>query len=179
MEHKFVYRNVVEGIFVKAYRDEFDTSQLQSLRELGIDLEKLRATYPQAIFEQAINRLREWKYPTQTDDEAFRDIGRRMVAGYLDTAMGRVLKLVLAVLSPDLMVKRTPQNVMTGNNFIQCTCTQIEERHYRIWCSELTAHPGLLAGTLLAGLEMVGARNVVVTSTDRMPAVTYEVRWTK
>jgi uncharacterized protein (TIGR02265 family) len=174
---RLVYRTVFDGLFNKAYGQQLTEAHRQQILELGVDLKKLRPAYPAELFETSINLLRQWMHPEMNDRQAFETMGQNMNEGFLNTPLGGVLRIVLKFLTPEGMLRRAKDNISSGVSFIDTTVTQNGERNFTIYVSDASSHPGFIAGSLAGGIMMVGAKNVKVDYTDRLPHVTYQITW--
>ncbi len=177
MVPRLVYRTVFDGLFNKAYGKQLTDVHRSEILQLGVDLKKLRPAYQAELFETCVNLLRQWMHPQVSDRQAFETMGHNLVEGYLNTPMGGVLRIVLKFLSPEGMLRRAKDNISSGVSFIDTTVTQNGERNFTIYVSDASSHPGLLAGSLAGGIMMVGAKDVKVEYTDRLPHVTYQITW--
>jgi uncharacterized protein (TIGR02265 family) len=117
MHEPVVFTPSVESLFVHGLRLSFPARE--QLRALGLDLDRpLLPAYPLATWERAVAVAAGDAFPQLGRDAAHFELGRRMLAGYDATVIGRAISLAARLAGPRRTLERMAQNTGTANNYV-------------------------------------------------------------
>jgi uncharacterized protein (TIGR02265 family) len=101
-----------EGLFFRGlHLPEAVTAEL---RALGYDADSPAEHLTLALWLQCAEVARRVLLPESTREEAYRELGRRFLEGYLRTVVGRLLAATFRFRSPRTFVQRLPRYIATG-----------------------------------------------------------------
>lgn len=160
--------SVMEGLFVRGLHA--DGKLAEGLLELGYDIRKPELNYSILTWQRGVNLARQELFGHMSDDEAYRLLGRKLVAGFLETLVGRVVAVALPMIGPARVVDRLPRYLaMMGRDDLEVTITTVTERSRRIYFPDRYNRPEFFAGALEVALERASARQFLVTVEERTP----------
>ena len=165
-DEKVVFGNCWDAL-ASALGDRLDPSMQAALAEMGIDLKKLHAAYPHALWIRSLELAMERLSPGLPLDEATYRMGRAMYERYGQTIVGKALLQVLAVLGPRRALERLERNFRTTNNYSRTQLIQLAPNRYEVELSDVH-FPHYYRGVLDAGLER-SAKNPQVTLLSHEP----------
>lgn len=163
---------------LKACGDPPPPEILAAFRECGVDMEKpLLVAYPLGHHHAILARVRQLLYPTLSDDEAFFRLGRGFIERYSSTLIGRAMLMMLPILGPRRVIGRLTQSFRSATNYVEAASEELSARHFRVRVQPVK-YPGFYRGLLTAGLEVAGAKDLVVEVLGAEgEAVIFELRW--
>ncbi|MBL8921151.1 MAG: DUF2378 family protein [Myxococcaceae bacterium] len=176
MSENLIFAQTVEGL-LRAL-GPLNEQDRGALKGLGLDVDKrLLPAYPLEQFISFLDFAGERLAPGATQLERAAVVGRRFMDGYQQTMVGRAMVAALRVIGPWRTLERLSNKFRTGNNFSQTTLTRLGPTEAEFWVN-LTARPGWYVGLVGRGLELAGAKEVVVTLISGDDAgARYNVRW--
>ncbi|MCP3064660.1 DUF2378 family protein [Myxococcus sp. K38C18041901] len=178
MPEKLVFEHTFEGLFVRGLAGRVTPVLQDRLREVGLDLKKLRPAYDFDVWCSAVRVAALGLHPDVTPEEGYALLGERMVDGYRETAMGRALFSVIQLLGPRRGVGRAQQMFRSGNNYTEARIEDVSSTEVDLWMNEAGPIRYFTQGALRAGLRATGAVQPLVTVRDFTPAdVTYRCTW--
>lgn len=174
MTRRLVFKHTVEGLFTRAYGGQIPPSLDAQFREMGLYAPAVDAE----VFGRAFHLLRDEVHRGLEPAAAERQMGARFLAGYFETAMGGLVKVMLKVLSVDQALARVPKSLMSGANFIEAKVVKVGEREVNLVVNDYSTSPEFLCGVVS---EMVtragGSPQIEITERDGR-AMVMRVRWT-
>ncbi len=144
----------------------------RALLGIGVDLDALLPRYPSPVWIASIDLARSYLYASASSLEtAERELGRKFVAGYFRTVVGRMLSAVLPFMTPSSLMHRLPRYVRMGRSDLEIDVEDQSPTSTRLTVADpATARPWFFAGMVEAGLERLGSPcrlNVVQRDTWR------------
>lgn len=171
---RLVFKHTIEGLFVRAYGAQVTPPLKEQLRAMGLE----GAAVDAEIFGKAFALLRDAVHPGVEPALAERQMGARFLAGYFETAMGGLVKMMLKLLSVEKALARVPQSLMSGANFIEARVEKEGERHYRLTMSDYSTSPDFLCGVVEEMVSRAGGKPAVEIVERKGRALVMAVRWT-
>ena len=158
--------SVMEGLFVRGLHA--DGKLAEGLLSLGYDIRKPELNYPVLTYQRCVNLARQELFSHLSDEEAYRLLGRKLITGFLETLVGRVVAVAMPMIGPARVVDRLPRYLaMMGRTDLEVTMTPVTERSRRIYLPDRYNRPEFLAGGLEVGLEQANAPQALVTVEER------------
>lgn len=147
-------------------------------KALGLDVDRpLLPAYPVEQFVAVMDAAGEFVAPGQPLVEQTRLLGRRFMDAYQETLIGRAMVAAMRIIGPWRTLERLAHKFRTGNNFSETHLTRRGPTEATLWCNRVS-RPGWYLGVISRGLELAGARDVVVTVIDQDQAGgTFRVQW--
>jgi uncharacterized protein (TIGR02265 family) len=176
-----VFEQTLEALFLRGLQGRMNASCKTRLRQAGLDLDqKLRPAYPFNAWMAFLRIAAEELFPELGVDEGCRQLGKAHIAGYRDTMLGRAVLSLLRVLGPRRALARATQNFRSGNNYTESRLVERGPRSFELWMNEVGAYPGFTAGIIEAGLEVAGATQIHIETTEHDGhACTYRISWSE
>jgi len=174
-----VVDDTFEGLYLKALKGQLTPRLKRRLAELGLDLDqKLKPTYPHALWVQALTVTAEELMPGVRLPDAFERLGSQVVVGYFDTFIGSALKQLLKAIGVRRALERMTANFSSSNNYTRATVRDAGPNYAEVWMNELTLTQYNALGILKTGLGLIGARDVDVELTEQNDeGCVYVIRW--
>jgi uncharacterized protein (TIGR02265 family) len=176
-----VFEQTLEALFLRGLSGQMTSACRARLRQAGLDLDqKLRPAYPFNAWMAFLRITAEELYPELPVDEGCRRLGKAHMAGYRETMLGRAVLSLLRVLGPRRALGRATQNFRSGNNYTESRLVERGPRLFELWMNEVGPYPGFTAGIIEAGLEVAGATDIVIETTEHDGhACTYLISWSE
>jgi uncharacterized protein (TIGR02265 family) len=141
-----------EALFVRALRP--DAAFADELRDHGFDVAHVYSEYPTRVWCECIKVARRRAWASSSDTDAWREMGRAFVNGYLDTLTGKLIAVAVPFLSPEMLLKRMERYLTLGRSDLRFVLTQVAPKHMHAELEDpYLVSPDFLAGMLLAGFE--------------------------
>ena len=179
VKDRVVFQPTVQSLFARLPPGKLTPELKAEVKRLGLDLERpLLPAYPLALWIQVLDAVARAVYPAEAPEQAHRQLGQRLIEGYVETGIGRALFALLKLIGPRRTLGRTAKSFRSGNNYCEATVTEVTPTEFELWMNEVGTVPTLVAGVLQSGLGRAGATNVkvVVLRADGV-GVTYRVTW--
>lgn len=169
--------SVLEGLFVRGLRAEGRLAE--GLLSLGYDIRKPELDYPVVVWQRCVNYARQELYPHMSDEEAYRLLGRKLVGGFLETIVGRVVAVALPLIGPAHVVDRLPRYLtMMGRSDIQVTITPVGVRARRVvLMKDRYNRPEFIAGGMEVALEHASAQATITVEERNPDSYRLLMRW--
>jgi uncharacterized protein (TIGR02265 family) len=178
MSEQLWFDFTIEGIFVKGLGPRLTPELRGDLRALGIDLNKLGPAYSVEASRKALEAAWMRVFPTLSKEDAFRELGRLSVSGYLDTMVGKAVLGLVRLMGVKRSLLRLHQSISGGSNYVKATSTLVGPMTIEIVVQDTSEMPTFWEGILLGGTEIAHAKNLRVTRfTQPAPACGYRVEW--
>lgn len=167
-----------EGLFVRALKVEGPI--VQKLREAGFDPERMEPSYPVSVWRRSLQVAAAEYFPQLSSTDAEFELGRRMVNGYLETLVGRVIQAALPFLSADALCTRLPRFFVSGiiGEVKTPVSKKVAERHFSVTLFGDGGVPWFTAGAIDAVLRSKGVKPTVVVASVKPTDFTVDVTWT-
>lgn len=179
MEQRLMFTHTVEALFRRAFPGGVPARCRERLRQVGLDLDRpLLPAYPVQVWTAALEVTVAELFPALTREEAYRELGRLMVTGYAQTAIGRAMFSLSALLGPRQTLRRINRQLRSANNFNETHLTELGPGHCLLYIKQAVTVPTYYQGVLEAGLGVIGTRDVqVVPGAWDGEGIAYTVRW--
>ncbi len=131
-----------------------------------------------ATVRQALDATWRRTFPGLSRDDAFRELGRLSVRGYLDTMIGKAVLGMFRLLGVRRSLLKLHQSISGGSNYVKTTSEQVGPTTIEITVHDASEMPTFWEGILLGGAELIHARNLRLSIIARpAPAAGYRVEW--
>jgi uncharacterized protein (TIGR02265 family) len=175
-EQRLIYRPVIEALFVVGLADRMTPAFRTTLREYGINLDKLLPGYPYDDWERAVQSTSAL-FPELEPDGAVAEAGRRMVVATVEgNPVGKHLLPLLKVMGIGKALKRAYGRTTEGN-FNTISFGAETPKSLEIHMSFVGKIPEFARGSILGMGQMLGAQLRPVTSAYEAPRATFTVGW--
>jgi uncharacterized protein (TIGR02265 family) len=165
-----------EGLFIRSL--QAGGAFAAALRACGFDPQHPRALYPIEVWNAALEVAWRHCYPELDRESAYRELGRQLCRGFLQTWMGKVVDMGLPMLGPERLIARVP-NLFTLDSYrYDVRVLPVSWHHARVcFRNDPDAKPDLVAGLLEEGLLRTGARPTVTVTLRQGPNFDLDVTW--
>lgn len=167
-------KRTFEALFVRGLRA--DGPFIESLREVGYDIKRPLAGYPRTVWRASLEVARHYYYEHLGYEQAYRELGRKFAAGFLDSVFGRVFTSVVPLLGPERMMTLFPYYIAIARPGVSVKTTSIAERHWRLEFTAPHPLPDFVAGTVEAGLRLTHVEPHVQTA-ERSEGFDLVITW--
>lgn len=171
----YIQGSTVEGLFARALKPtgEFDAE----LRRVGVDVQRLEPTYPLTVWYAALRIARQRVAGHLPDDQAYRLLGDRLISGFFDTLVGKMVSVGMPLLGPDATLQRLARMWRTGQPSLRMETLREADRRWRLTLHQDGVVPDFCAGILESGLTRTGVQPRV-TVLERSPThCVLQVAW--
>ncbi len=167
-----------EGMFIRALK--VDEVVAGKLREIGFDVKRMEPSYSVEVWRNALQVAGREYYPNLTPAAAEFELGTRMVNGYFETLIGKVLNAAMPFLSADTLCLRLPRFFSSGieGPVKVPVVKKVGERHYTVTLFGEQGVPWFTAGAVDATLRLVKVKPVVQVAEMKADSFTVEMTWT-
>ncbi len=174
MPRRLVFAHTVEGLFGRAYGEQLSPEQRERFQTLGL----FGPTVDAEKFGEAFALLRDLVQPGVEVQVAETRMGRFFVAGYFETTMGALLKVLFRFLPLDKALMRVPQALMSGTHFIHAEVLKSAERDYVLAMNDYSTSPHFLCGIVAEMASRAGVADADIDIIEHVGrAVKIRVRW--
>lgn len=135
---------------------------LRRMRQLGVDPDRILPAYPIELWVALLEILREECFGDLRPAEGYRELGRRMVDGFVKGPMGRAVAGSVRLAGPDRLIRSLRWVLRSASNFMETSIEVLAPRRYRIVLNTRVPDPGYNEGVLEAMLRHAGAEGIVV-----------------
>lgn len=178
MNEQLWFDFTVEGIFVKGLGQRLTPELRSDLKTLGIDLDRLGPAYPVATARKGLEAAWQRVFPELSKTDAFRELGRLSVQGYLDTMVGKAVLGLVRIMGVKRSLLRLHQSLSGGSNYVKASSELVGPNTIEITIQDASDMPTFWEGVLLGGAQIAHAKNLRMTIIDRpVPACGYRVEW--
>ncbi|NPC87272.1 DUF2378 family protein [Pyxidicoccus fallax] len=165
-----------EGLFVRALKAEGRLAQ--ELEALGYRMKQPEMDYPVQLWQRAVALARQEVYPELSEEEAYRQLGRRFITGFAETLIGRMAAVALPMIGPVRALERVPRYLaMMGRPDIEVTLTPAGDRGRRLYLTDRYNRPDLMAGGLERMLELASVQPRITVEERSAEGYRLLVRW--
>ncbi len=177
---RLVYAVAVESALKRGLSGRLTPLIRTRLRELGIDLDVLKPSYPLAIYERGLKMAAALAYPELAEAVAMRRIGCQAIKHYEETTIGRMMVKLCRLLGPHRVLERAKTQFRAVANHLECTTTKVGPCAYDFWINGVGERVPYFEGVVSTMLELSGAKNVLVKETRRQgESVTFRISWSE
>jgi len=151
-----IQQSAFEGLFQRLYTP--DEAFAEDLRRAGFDLSRQQPQYPSPVFKRCLEVACRHVYPQQPEPEAMRLIGARFIEGFLDTIVGKMVGVVLPLLSPEAFLKRYPRFFAMAAPGVKLSVLEEAPRQWKVELHDSAPVPEFNAGMIGAVLQRTGVK---------------------
>ena len=174
MTRRLVFKHTIEGLFTRAYGGQIPPAVEGQFREMGL----YAAAVDAEVFGRAFQLLRDEVHHGLDTATAEREMGARFLAGYFETAMGGLVKVMIKLLSVDQALARVPKSLMSGANFIEAKVVKVADREVNLVVSDYSTSPEFLSGVVSEMVRRAGGTPQIEIIERNGRASVMRVRWT-
>ena len=168
--------SVMEGLFVRGLKAEGRLAE--RLLSYGYDIKKPEVSYSVLTYQRCVNAARHEMYGHLGDEEAYRILGRKMIDGFLETLVGKVIAVAMPMIGPARVLERLPRYcAMMGRGEMEVRITPAGETARRIYFGDIYNRPEFLAGALEVGLERAHVKPTITVEERTSEGYRLFVRW--
>jgi uncharacterized protein (TIGR02265 family) len=166
-----------EGLFIRSL--QASGTFAAALRDCGFDPQHPRALYPIEVWNESLEVAWRHCYPGMEREAAYREMGRQLCRGFLQTWMGKVVDMGLPMLGAERLLARVPSLFAMDTYRYDVKVLPIGWHQVRVcFRNDPDAKPDLVAGLLEEGLRRTGAQPTVTVTLRRGPDFDLDVTWT-
>lgn len=177
MSEQMVANSAFEGLFVRAL--QVSGPAVNELKAAGFDPAKMEIAYPVEVWRRCLDVAAKAYYPLLSAEKADFELGYRLVDGYLETLIGRVIGATFPLLGPDALCTRLPRFMLSGvkgqGRFPEVA--KVEDGHYRFTMFGSRPVPWFTAGSVTRVLAKTGVTPRVSVAATTPDSFTLEIRW--
>ncbi len=168
--------SVLEGLFVRGLKAEGRLAR--ELEALGYDMKKPEMDYPIQLWQRVVALARQEVYPELGDEEAYRQLGRKLTSGFAETLVGRVAAVALPMIGPVRALERVPRFLaMMGRGDVEVTLSPVGDKGRRIHLTDRYNRPDLMAGGLERMMELAQVQPRITVEERSPEGYRLLVRW--
>lgn len=168
--------SVLEGLFVRGLKAEGKLAR--ELEALGYDMKRPEMDYPIQLWQRVVALARQEAYPELGDEEAYRQLGRKVTEGFAQTLVGRVAAVALPMIGPVRALERVPRFLaMMGRPDVEVTLSPVGDKGRRIHLTDRYNRPDLMAGGLERMMELAQVQPRITVEERSTEGYRLLVRW--
>ncbi|MFP2925605.1 DUF2378 family protein [Pyxidicoccus sp. 3LG] len=151
---------------------------IAALRQVGFDVDRPQGEYPIEVWNECMRLAWRHLCPAKSQEQAYREFGRRFFEGFTQTLIGSVLSVGLPVLGAERFLRRLPQYMKIDTLRYRVEAHEVEPRHWRlVFRDDLDAKPDFVAGIVEASLLRIGTQAAVDVTLREPTNFDITVRW--
>ena len=168
--------SLFEGLFARAL--ELTPAMRADLRAVGFDPDKPQATYPGVVWIKSLEVALRHVFPQLPREEGLRQLGWKVIDGFLDTIAGRVVGVALPFLGMEGIIKRLPRywDMVRKAQGAEMRTEQVAERDWRVVSNSRAELPDYSAGLIQRVLSRL-KDGVRVDVESRTNGYALRIRW--
>jgi uncharacterized protein (TIGR02265 family) len=149
-----------------------------ALLEAGYDADRPQPTYPTVVWARSMEIAARHAFPALPLEKAYFQIGRIITEGFLNTLAGKMVKVLIPLISVSTMFRRYPRWLSMGRDDARMTCEEISPRHVVLHVVDEAGLSGeSYAGLFDASLEIMGAKGQFEVKKKSPTEFDLVVRW--
>jgi uncharacterized protein (TIGR02265 family) len=167
-----------EGMFLRALKVE--GSVMGKLKEIGFDAARMEPSYTVEVWRKALQVASREYYPALSPAAAEFELGSRMVNGYLETLVGKVIHAAMPFLSADTLCARLPRFFTSGivGDVKTPVVEKLGDKHYQVTLWGDGGVPWFTAGAVDATLKLTRVKPSVKVWDVKPDSFTVDITWT-
>lgn len=176
---RVIFEHTVAWLLQPSVRLRLSPAACAALREAGLDVtEPLRPAYSFDTWRRSLAIIVADLYAAVPTDEGYRRLGRALVHGVNQTAVGRAMVSMARLLGPLRSLRRINETFRSADNYVESRFTEHGPTHCELWINEVMDQPSYYQGVLEAGIGLTGGRDVRVEVRSRDGAgATFALSW--
>lgn len=166
-----------EGLFLRALK--VSGPIVDRLKAAGFNPEKMETAYSVEVWRRSLQIAGAEYYPSLQPAQAEFELGKRMVDGYFETLVGKVLEATMPFLSTETLCKRLPRMFSSGviGEVKMPIATRVADRHYTIQLWGDQGVPWFTAGAVDTVLRRTKATPTVTVTDVKKDSFIVDVKW--
>lgn len=158
-EERFIFKQVMEALFLVGLRERVTPAFRAELKAMGIDLNKLLPAYDYALWERAVIATAKL-FPNLERGPALTESGRHMVQGTLENnPFGRAGLNLLRLMGVGKALKRA-MGRSAAQNFNKTSFANETANSIEVHMTYVGKIPEFALGTVISVGEIMGAKNM-------------------
>ncbi|MFZ5444743.1 MAG: DUF2378 family protein [Myxococcota bacterium] len=155
--YDFAFQSLLRGVGVRTVE-----RVRPELVALGVDPERLRASYERQTWERTVELL-STTVDGETRAERHRRLGELVTRGFSATTLGRVLTPAVRLIGVSRMMQRAPRNFEVTNNFTKARLVSVDGAGAQLELNHASPSPEFLCGSLAEMGRYAGAKQIEVS----------------
>jgi uncharacterized protein (TIGR02265 family) len=149
-----------------------------ALLEAGFDAHRPKGEYPIEVWNEAMRLAWQHLCPQKSQEQAYREFGKRFFDGFSQTLVGSVLAVGLPVLGPERFLRRLPQYMKVDTYSYRVEAREVAPRHWLlVFRNDPDAKPDFIAGLVESSLLRIGTQATVDVTLREPTNFDITVRW--
>lgn len=167
-----------EGMFIRALK--VDEVVAGKLREAGFDIKRMEPSYAVEVWRKTLQIAAREYYGNLSPSAAEFELGKRMVSGYFETLVGKVMQAAMPFLSADTLCLRLPRFFSSGivGDVKMPEVKKVGDKRYAVTLFGEQGVPWFTAGAIDTTLRLTKVKPTVQVSEVKPESFTVEVTWT-
>jgi len=167
-----------EGMFIRALKVEGTVAA--KMKEAGFDAVRMEPSYTVDVWRKCLQIAAAHYYPAQSPSAAEFSLGSKMVEGYLETIVGKMIKAAMPFLSADSLCMRLPRFFSSGivGAVKQPEVSKLGERHYKVTLFGDQGVPWFTAGAIDTTLRLTKVKPTVTAVDVKAESFSCDITWT-
>lgn len=157
---RLFFNSFVEALIIRAYGPKLSPRLKERLRALELDLDRpLEPGYRAELLVPWLGVLCEELHPEVSAEEAQQRLGRRFIAGWKETFIGRALVPLVKLLPAKRALGRMERNFRSTDNFSRITVVDRGPNTVDLEFADVCQSPSFFLGLLDEGATISSAKN--------------------
>jgi uncharacterized protein (TIGR02265 family) len=140
-----VQRRTFEGLFLEL---ELTAEMRATLGALGVDPDDLAEEYPLTAWQQTLVAIHAELARTRGEDQAWRELGRRYLLGFVKTTVGSAVAGSSDELPIERMLARFPRMLALAREDMVCEVQCLAERDWKMTFASPNPQPMFMVGVV-------------------------------
>jgi uncharacterized protein (TIGR02265 family) len=168
--------SVFEGLF--KYGVKVTPEMKVALVEAGYNPDKPQPTYPSAVWARCMEIAARMAYPALPLEEAYYQVGRTLTLGFLNTLAGKMVKVLVPLISVSTMFRRYPRWMSMGRDDMRMVCEEVGPCHVVLHVVDAAGLSGQsYVGMFDVSLELMGAKGTLEIKRKSPTEFDIDVKW--
>jgi uncharacterized protein (TIGR02265 family) len=178
-DERVVFGNTFHGLFQIALHGRLSPGARSALGRMGLHVDQQPLPfYPASVLRPTLDIVVRDLFPDLHHEEAYRQLGQKMVTDVSEAVLGRGMLAVGRALGPRRLLMRMNHNFRNADNYVQLHLTELGPTAYEVFINETLGMPSYYQGILEAALGACGAREPHVRRMHTEgSSCTYRVEW--
>lgn len=171
----YIQGSTVEGLFARALKPTGEFAE--ELKRVGVDVQRLEPTYPLTAWYAALRIARRRVAGHLPEDQAFRLLGDKLIVGFFDTLVGKMVSVGMPLLGPDQTLQRIARMWRTGQPSLSMETVKEAEGRWRLTLHQVGVIPDFCAGIMQSGLARTGVQVTVTVLSRGQDTCVLQASW--
>lgn len=158
-KERVVYQSLLEALWVRGLAGQVTPELRRALRKEGLDLNALPASVPVLVYRRGLEVTARHLHPDLSEEDGFREVGRRMAKGSWMTPLSRAVTSCLRLLGPRRSVEWLSRLFRAFDSYSEVRAIREAPGCYRIQVNAPDVPEGYAEALLEEMLREAGARN--------------------